>query len=73
MQITTMIYMKVSISDFLTLFSARTHEEFFFQSRPAAILVIAAGLALSLSTILACVWPAGELDEVPIEGLARQG
>jgi H+-transporting ATPase len=33
----------------------------------------AACVALSLSTILACVWPQGELDSVLVEGLAREG
>lgn len=30
-------------------------------------------MALSLSTVLACVWPEGELDHVPVEGLALKG
>ena len=69
-KITTMIYLKVSISDFLTLFSARTHEGFFFSSRPSPILLAAALFSLSLSTALASAWPAGVLDSVQIEGLA---
>jgi len=68
-QITTVIYLKVSISDFLTLFSART-EGFFWSSTPSKILVIAGGFALSLSTILACSWPDEHLDGIEITGLA---
>jgi H+-transporting ATPase len=35
-QITTAIYLKISISDFLTLFSARTGGDWFFSTAPAA-------------------------------------
>eukprot|EP01038_Epipyxis_sp_PR26KG_P014289 gene14289-19169_t len=38
-QIITSIYLKVSISDFLTLFSARTNENFFWTTAPAPILL----------------------------------
>ncbi|KXZ56375.1 hypothetical protein GPECTOR_1g332 [Gonium pectorale] len=69
-KITTMIYLKVSVSDFLTLFSARTHDGFFWSAKPSPILLCAATLALSISTILACVWPKGETDHTPTEGLA---
>ncbi|KAG2442954.1 hypothetical protein HXX76_003029 [Chlamydomonas incerta] len=69
-KITTMIYMKVSVSDFLTLFSARTHGNFFWTVAPSPILLCAAGLALSLSTALACAWPRGTLDKQEVEGLA---
>jgi H+-transporting ATPase len=33
------------------------------------LLLSAALLALGLSTCLACVWPKGSLDDVPVEGL----
>jgi H+-transporting ATPase len=69
-QITTVIYLKVSISDFLTLFSARTHDGFFWSSTPSPILLGAASIALTISTILACAWPEGEVDEIEVIGLA---
>mmetsp|Transcript_14681 Transcript_14681/g.43032 ORF Transcript_14681/g.43032 Transcript_14681/m.43032 type:complete len:940 (+) Transcript_14681:400-3219(+) len=69
-KIITSIYLKVSISDFLTLFSARTHEGLFWTSRPSVILLICAGLALTISTILGSLWPKGQTDHVPTEGLA---
>jgi H+-transporting ATPase len=69
-KIITTIYLKVSISDFLTLFSARTHSEFFWASYPSPILIVCAGLALSISTILGCVWPDGHTDHIRTEGLA---
>lgn len=45
-QITTSIFLKVAVSDFLTLFSARADEEWFWTSRPAPILLAAAAFAL---------------------------
>jgi H+-transporting ATPase len=69
-QITTSMYLKVSISDFLTLFSARTHDGFFWSSTPSPILMGAACFSLALSTILACFWPKGEVDGQDTEGLA---
>jgi H+-transporting ATPase len=68
-QITTIMYLKVSISDFLTLFSARTHDGFFWSSRPSPILMIAACFSLSLSTLLACVWPTSTVDGQYVVGL----
>jgi H+-transporting ATPase len=69
-QITTSMYLKVSISDFLTLFSARTHDGYFWSSTPSPILMTAACFSLALSTILACFWPKGEVDGQDTEGLA---
>lgn len=56
-----MTYLKVSVSDFLTLFSSRT-KGFSWSSRPAWPLLAAAALSLGLSTLLACVWPTGTLS-----------
>ena len=69
-QITTSIYLKVSISDFLTLFSARTGDDWFWSSAPAPILIGAAAVALSVSTILAITWPASYPDGIYTLGLA---
>lgn len=67
--VTTLMYLKVSISDFLTLFSCRAGDQFWFQSRPAPIVALAAFVALGLSTVIACVIPAMELDGMEVEGL----
>ena len=68
-QITTVIYLKVSVSDFLTLFSARTHDGFFWSSMPSPILLIASVFALSLSTLIACIWPVSQPDGISAIGL----
>ncbi len=68
-QLATMMYLKVSISDFLTLFSARTHDGYFWSSTPSPILIGAACFALALSTLLACVWPTIYTDHQWVEGL----
>jgi H+-transporting ATPase len=69
-QITCAMYLKVSISDFLTLFSARTHDGFFWSSKPSPILLVAAMISLTISTFLACFWPKSMVDEQEVEGLA---
>jgi len=71
-QITTSIYLKVSVSDFLTLFSARTGDDWFWTSTPAPILIGAAAVALTASTILACTWPASYPDGIYAVGLAYE-
>lgn len=71
--ITNVIYLKVSVSDFLTLFSARTNHEWFGFILPNKVLGIAGMIALSISTILAMHWPVGWLDGVQVEGLAHNG
>jgi H+-transporting ATPase len=69
-QITASIYLKVSISDFLTLFSARTGEQWFWSNCPPWILLLAACGSLLVSTIIACAFPKTVFDDVQVEGLA---
>eukprot|EP00244_Chara_vulgaris_P014500 TRINITY_DN90_c0_g1_i1.p1 TRINITY_DN90_c0_g1~~TRINITY_DN90_c0_g1_i1.p1 ORF type:complete len:986 (-),score=224.87 TRINITY_DN90_c0_g1_i1:2450-5407(-) len=69
-QIVTMIYLKVSLSDFLTLFSSRT-QGWFFTQRPGILLFIGAGISLGISTIIASVFPRVHFEHMPIEGLAH--
>ena len=66
---TTAIYLKVSVSDFLTLFSARTNDKFFWQIKPAAILLCGGVLALTISSLLAIFWPPTKPDGILTEGL----
>ena len=54
-QVMMIIYLKVSISDFLTVFSARTRS-FFFTRRPGTPLLVAAVVALGVSTLLGRYW-----------------
>ena len=72
-QITTSIYLKVSVSDFLTLFSARAGEKWFWTSTPAPVLLAAGSMALLTSTFLACFWPMSKPDGIPTIGLLRRG
>lgn len=68
-QVTTVIYLKISVSDFLTLFSARTNENYFFHTKPATVLLIAGAMALISSTIIAVTWPASYPDKIYTLGL----
>jgi H+-transporting ATPase len=54
-EVRTIIYLKVSISDFLTLFSARTRT-WFFERGIGRLLGGAAVFALLTSTVLSLVW-----------------
>jgi H+-transporting ATPase len=68
-QIVNVIFLKVAVSDILTLFSSRTAHQFFFQRKPHPVLFICATMALCLTTTLSLVWPCGSLDNVPVCGL----
>jgi len=68
-QIVNVIFLKVAVSDILTLFSSRTAQQFFFQRKPHPILFGCAMFAVCLSTILSLTWPCGTLDKVPVCGL----
>ena len=68
-QVTTAIYLKVSVSDFLTLFSARTGDKFFWQVKPSPVLLMGGVLALTLSSILSIFWPYSTPDQIVTEGL----
>lgn len=63
------VVLQVSLSDFLTLFSARTHNGFFFSMRPGTLLLGAAVVAMGTSTIIGCLWPATNPDNIPTTGL----
>jgi len=71
-QIVNVMFLKVAVSDILSLFSARTAHQFFFMRKPHPILMICTLTALSISTILALSWPCGHLDNIPVCGLAYQ-
>eukprot|EP01138_Halocafeteria_seosinensis_P015091 gb/GECG01015404.1/.p1 GENE.gb/GECG01015404.1/~~gb/GECG01015404.1/.p1 ORF type:complete len:1101 (+),score=150.66 gb/GECG01015404.1/:1-3303(+) len=52
----TLVYLKISLSDFLTVFSARTRG-FFWERRPGYALLTAFIFATTVSTILSLWWP----------------
>jgi H+-transporting ATPase len=70
-QVTTTIYLKVSVSDFLTLFSSRTGGDWFWSARPANLLMGAAATAISSSIIISMSLPDEPIDAIPTIGLAR--
>ena len=65
----TMMYLKISISDFLTLFSARTRV-WFFERRPGYALGVACLVATACSTLLSLFWDdAITADDAYMKGL----
>lgn len=68
-KITTAVYLKVSISDFLTLFSSRAGGDWFWSIRPANILLVGASIALLSSTLIAMFWPESKPDNILTVGL----
>lgn len=70
-KLVTMLYLKVSISDFLTLFSSRTGNRFFFTSMPSIVLLLGAGISLLVSSLVASLLPDGTLDNIKIDGLSN--
>merc|ERR1712178_681682 len=70
-KITSSIYLKVSVSDFLTLFSARAGGDWFFMVKPAPILMCGAMFALTCSTCFASFWPKSYPDGIQTEGLVE--
>jgi H+-transporting ATPase len=71
-QVTTSVYLKVAVSDFLTLFSSRTGGDWFWTEPPARLLGFAAAFAITMSLILALSWPASYPDGIYTIGLARR-
>jgi H+-transporting ATPase len=68
-EITAAINLKVSVSDFLTLFSARTGHDWFWKVRPARMLLLGGLFALTISSILSLVWPTIKVDGIEVIGL----
>jgi H+-transporting ATPase len=68
-QIITAVYLKISIGDFLTLFSCRTGAKPFFAFAPSKILLGGACLSLLISTIVAIAWQRSSPDDVETLGL----
>merc|ERR1711988_778462 len=70
-KITSSIYLKVSVSDFLTLFSARAGGDWFFMVKPAPILAVGGAFAVTCSTCFAMFWPKSYPDGIQTEGLVQ--
>lgn len=70
-QIVMTMFLKVAVSDILTLYSARTAQLFFFQRKPHWVLTMACAIGLSISTAISLGWDCTTLDEVHVCGLGR--
>jgi H+-transporting ATPase len=68
-QVISSIYLKVSVSDFLTLFSARTGTRFFWEVKPGPLLAAGGAIALSASSLISIFWPYSSPDDIEVEGL----
>merc|ERR1719217_2020751 len=68
-KITSSVYLKVAVSDLLTLFSARAGGDWFFMVKPAPILFWGALFAIACSTCCANFWPKSYPDGIQTEGL----
>ena len=65
-QVMMMMYLKISLSDFMTVFSART-TGFFFTRAPGRLLFWAAIFATFVSTLLSIFWPFTEMEAIPFK------
>ncbi|CAG9323875.1 unnamed protein product [Blepharisma stoltei] len=54
-EILTMMYLKVSLSDYLTVFAART-SDWFWSSKPTKLLMFSAAVAILIATLLSVYW-----------------
>ncbi|ORC92747.1 proton motive P-type ATPase 2 [Trypanosoma theileri] len=72
-KVVTLLYLKISISDFLTLFSSRTGGDWFFKMAPGIVLCFGAVLSLGGSTAVSFFLPTWRSDGLLIEGLATGG
>eukprot|EP00239_Pterosperma_sp_CCMP1384_P003511 CAMPEP_0197850936 /NCGR_PEP_ID=MMETSP1438-20131217/16822_1 /TAXON_ID=1461541 /ORGANISM="Pterosperma sp., Strain CCMP1384" /LENGTH=913 /DNA_ID=CAMNT_0043464361 /DNA_START=162 /DNA_END=2903 /DNA_ORIENTATION=- len=59
-EVMTMLYLKISLSDFFTVFAARTQGHF-WERKPGQLLFIAAVFATMSSTALSMHWPFGKM------------
>jgi len=70
-QVTTSVYLKVAVSDFLTLFSSRTGGNWFWTIKPAKILLGAAAVAITSSLTISLCLPLSYPDNIETLGLAQ--
>jgi H+-transporting ATPase len=66
-QIRTMMYLKIALSDYLSLFNCR-NQSWFFSRAPSRVVVGAALFSTLISSLLSCTWPFGsDMTGIPIE------
>ena len=64
-----LLALQVAVSDFLTLFSARTGEKPFWSTMPSPLLLGGAIISLTVTSIVACYFPADRFAHREIDGL----
>lgn len=69
-KIVTMLYLQVSVSNFLTLFCSRTGGRFFFTVMPGIVLLIGAFISLFVTSMVASFWRRSSPGGVLTYGLA---
>ena len=75
-QITTAIFLKISIAHILAVFCARNHATYMWQPssvRPSVVLSAAALVALAISSSIACLLPQSYPDDVSALGIGLTG
>jgi H+-transporting ATPase len=70
-KIVMLMYLKVAVSDFLTLFSARTGPKWFWETMPALLLLAGATISLVATTLIASLFPEKKIDGRLALGLCR--
>jgi len=63
-QVVAMLYLKISLSDWWTIFAARTQGPFFSRA-PSKIVLIAASFATFVSTLFSVFWPIQHIEFSP--------
>ncbi len=61
-QLMCMMYLKISLSDYLSLFNARTRS-WFWTRKPSMVVIVAAIMATAAATFLSLFWPFGSQME----------
>ncbi|KAH9589164.1 hypothetical protein LSM04_003371 [Trypanosoma melophagium] len=69
-KVVMMLYLKITIFDFMTLFSARTGGDFFFTAAPGLVLFVTAVFSLLVSSMVGAYWHFSTVDNVETEGIA---
>ena len=70
-QIIAGLFLKIAVSDHLTIYSARSEHRFMWNPKvyPSKKMMMSSAIGLLVSSLLALLWPASSPDEVVTKGL----